>query len=399
MGSPNNSRQWGYPWYVDLPLPAMTRADKRRAREAESVVSKGSLDEVRRLCCEGGGLVTAAVRRMAWPRLLGIQHSDIRRIEAEYPHPDRGQIELDVNRSMFMIPDSHRQEFRQRLLRVLLAALTDHGRLDESKPVRWYYQGFHDVATIFILVLGEECAAAALSRVAEWQLRPWMVKGSRFRDVVDLVPAVLEAGNIDLFQCLDRTVGQAGMGADYTLSWVLTWFSHRLDRLDHACRVFDFLLASPPITVVYLAAACVLSRHDEIVSVEDFCSHWEVLQRMPRDPDLEQWFRTARELAEKMPPANLVSRVYGGEAPRAVHPEVSSLFVHPRDPRRAGEVLAERLSLYPDSASVPLRADPPRRSGWAASDVGKLLGIACAALIALRVLRTFSAEQPLVLPF
>ena len=41
----------------------------------------------------------------------------------------------------------------------------------------------------------------------------------------------------------------------FALSWVLTWFSHDIVRYHHVTRIFDFLLASHPLMVVYLSCA------------------------------------------------------------------------------------------------------------------------------------------------
>jgi TBC1 domain family member 20 len=41
----------------------------------------------------------------------------------------------------------------------------------------------------------------------------------------------------------------------FALSWILTLFSHNIDTLVPAQRVFDFLLARNPCGVIYLGVA------------------------------------------------------------------------------------------------------------------------------------------------
>jgi len=41
----------------------------------------------------------------------------------------------------------------------------------------------------------------------------------------------------------------------FTLSWVLTWFSHNLQSFDDITRIFDHLLASHPVMPIYLTVA------------------------------------------------------------------------------------------------------------------------------------------------
>ena len=69
--------------------------------------------------------------------------------------------------------------------------------------------------------------------------------------------------------CFDITISHATKAAQplvvilmqmhsmFTLSWILTWFSHNLTSFHQVCRIFDYLLASHPVAPVYLAAAVI----------------------------------------------------------------------------------------------------------------------------------------------
>ena len=47
----------------------------------------------------------------------------------------------------------------------------------------------------------------------------------------------------------------------FCLSWLITWFGHVVRRLDEACRLVDFLLASHPLMPVYLSGAVRENAH------------------------------------------------------------------------------------------------------------------------------------------
>lgn len=47
----------------------------------------------------------------------------------------------------------------------------------------------------------------------------------------------------------------------FALSWLLCLFSHDIDKLEPTQRVFDYLLARNPISVVYLAVAVSIKSH------------------------------------------------------------------------------------------------------------------------------------------
>lgn len=59
----------------------------------------------------------------------------------------------------------------------------------------------------------------------------------------------------------------AHMPSFFTLSWLLTWFSHNISKLEDVCRVFDFLLSSHPLMSVYLAAATIVYFRGQVLTL------------------------------------------------------------------------------------------------------------------------------------
>lgn len=54
------------------------------------------------------------------------------------------------------------------------------------------------------------------------------------------------------------------VGTMFALPWYLTWFGHSLPYYRTVVRLFDYFLASTPLFPLYVAAAIVLHRVDEI---------------------------------------------------------------------------------------------------------------------------------------
>jgi hypothetical protein len=72
--------------------------------------------------------------------------------------------------------------------------------------------------------------------------------------MMNLIYKIL-APDVELMDDLNEITG--GMFPMFALSWVLTLFSHDLEDFSAICRIFDYVIASPPIVPVYLAAAMI----------------------------------------------------------------------------------------------------------------------------------------------
>ncbi|KAJ1761799.1 GTPase-activating protein gyp8 [Coemansia sp. RSA 1752] len=69
----------------------------------------------------------------------------------------------------------------------------------------------------------------------------------------------------------------------FAISWVLTWFAHDVDDFASICRIYDFLIVSPPMQVVYVAAALVKHSEREVLAMErDFAMVHTGLTKLPQ---------------------------------------------------------------------------------------------------------------------
>jgi len=97
------------------------------------------------------GLLQDSLRIRVWPHLLGIQPADL---ELDYKtniykHRDWDQVERDVERSLLKLDKSEQVEKRKELSTIIHSILSLHTDLN-------YYQGFHDIASVLLLVCGEK---------------------------------------------------------------------------------------------------------------------------------------------------------------------------------------------------------------------------------------------------
>jgi hypothetical protein len=194
------------------------------------------------------------------------------------------QIEKDLARSMAHLDvvkrafkERKRSEARLALGRILHTLFSLHeGDLH-------YVQGFHDIAQVFLLVCaqpsdpsapfswasnarGEELAFHLTERLALLHLR------DSLRPTLDAVVQTMSL----IFPLLARAdppvhalLQRAHVQSFFSLSWILTWFSHNLDRLGDVARVFDFFLSSHPLMPVYATVALITQLREGLMQLQE----------------------------------------------------------------------------------------------------------------------------------
>ncbi|CAG5114472.1 unnamed protein product [Candidula unifasciata] len=96
------------------------------------------------------------------------------------------------------------------------------------------------------------------------------------------------------------------LGTIFALSWVITWFSHVLGDIKRILRVFDFFLASHRMMPVYLSAAFVLYREQDIYAAGDEMGYiHKCLSTIPPDLPLESLLQRAGDLYLQYPPTEI----------------------------------------------------------------------------------------------
>ncbi|CAD8067475.1 unnamed protein product [Paramecium sonneborni] len=200
-------------------------------------------------------------RKQIWIKLLGIDQ------QLQYNESQKclqhDQLLKDVNRSLNTISQIKNfkeiDQLRKCLMEVLDTIFSQH-------PNYSYYQGYHDVVSILILVLGVEQGYIAATYAAQ----------NFFKDYLDqelattITPQYLFIRNLLLRYSRDNSnqkLRQIMLIIEHptcVIPWILTWFSHSLENINDICRIWDFLLCSKQSTILYVCAAFIAIHHDNI---------------------------------------------------------------------------------------------------------------------------------------
>ena len=197
------------------------------------------------------------------------------------------------------LDESERQLDRRKgeLSSVITEVLREH-------PMLSYFQGYHDIVQVFLLVLGVDQAPKAVAHLSLLRIRDFMLPSlSASIAQLDLLPAILSAADRKL--CLHLSQTQPF----FALSATLTLYAHDIQEYGDIARLFDFLIAQPAVVSIYFFAVIVLSRRDELFDIpaeEPEMLH-SVLCKLPKPLNLEALISGTMTLFEEHPPECLPS--------------------------------------------------------------------------------------------
>lgn len=265
------------------------------------------LDALRALAATEGGLVSDEARRQAWPLLLGnTSQEDVKPGIEEYEnwkdlpkHRDEDQVQLDVNRSFIYYPNDQSAKNIDRRKEELSDLITEVLR---RQPYLCYFQGYHDICQVFLLVLEPQDRAVAVARLSALRTRDFMLpKLEPALAQLRLIPAILYAANPKLCKYLSHT------NPFFALSGTLTMYAHDIEEYGEIARLFDILLAREAVFSVYMFAQIVLQRSDELfeIPVDDLDMLQFTLSKLPKPLNLEALIQNTVGLLNKYPPERL----------------------------------------------------------------------------------------------
>uniref|UniRef100_A0A915MD97 Rab-GAP TBC domain-containing protein n=1 Tax=Meloidogyne javanica TaxID=6303 RepID=A0A915MD97_MELJA len=223
-------------------------------------------------------------------------------IEELQSHPDWKQVELDVIRTLSRFPPDIEDVERERLQQQLTPLIV---RILYQNEDFHYYQGFHDVCLTFLLILDADEAFKAVQSICQ--------RGS-FGNYLScsLEESVLKELD-DIYVLLflhDREVEEQLRGLElgtlFALSWPLTWFSHALQHHSQVTLFFDFFLCSDYLMPIYVSAALICERREEILNCEkEMPLMHKLLNHVPAEINCNRIVSTARSLYGSYPPTVL----------------------------------------------------------------------------------------------
>lgn len=169
-------------------------------------------------------------------------------------------------------------------------------------PMLCYFQGYHDIVQVLLLVLGEKKATLAMAQISLFRIRDYMLPSlSPAVKHLHLIPAIIETTDPQLRQHLGN------IQPFFALAATLTLYAHDIQEYSSIARLFDFLLAQEPVVTIYLFAAMILSRKKELSEIpedEPEMLHF-MLSKLPSPLDLDAHISHATRLFHDHPPETL----------------------------------------------------------------------------------------------
>lgn len=192
------------------------------------------------------------------------------------------------------------------------------------QPHLCYFQGYHDICQVFLLVLPAASGpnsspsterqrrqrALAVSRLSTLRIRDFMLPSlgpavAQLR----LIPDILGSADAALAARLQRTATEPY----FALADTLTMFAHNVRQLAAIARLFDALLAREPAFALYVFARLALDRSADLVGDPQYRAEPDMLHfalsKLPQSPalDLDDAVAGAARLLADHPPDSLPS--------------------------------------------------------------------------------------------
>ncbi|KAI1339510.1 rab-GTPase-TBC domain-containing protein [Xylariaceae sp. FL0016] len=283
---------------------------QKKARILEAC-ERRDLDHLKDLAVSSGGLMDDELRSQAWPILLGF-NADMPGVGptrdgsgTEKPeswqhlprHQDEDQVKLDVDRSFVYYPHddtpAELDDKKAALQELIVEVLRRHSYLH-------YFQGYHDICQVFLLVLPPALRAPALRRLSVLRIRDFMLPNlSPALAQLRLIPSILYAVDPVLTAHLGR------IEPYFALADTLTMFAHNVQRYASIARLFDALIAREQVFCLYVFARTILHRRAELLATDEADMLHFTLSKLPQDLDLDAIIRDAAALFAAHPPESL----------------------------------------------------------------------------------------------
>lgn len=171
-----------------------------------------------------------------------------------------------------------------------------------THPSLAYFQGFHDVAQVLLLVLGPAAAQIALARMSLLRIRDFMLPTlAGAMSQLNLLPAILKLADPPLANYLPTN-------SFWALSAILTLYAHDVQNYAQIARLFDFLLVAPATAPLYFFAAVIISRREDLLEIdpEDIDILHVTLTRLPSNRmDFDKLITDALLIMKEYPPRSL----------------------------------------------------------------------------------------------
>ncbi|KAH8200676.1 hypothetical protein TruAng_005140 [Truncatella angustata] len=321
--------------------------------------SRGDIDDLKKLAVSEGGFLSDALRSRAWPVLLGVaprnanssdsndavptsrsaaekqqslsletpgildgEWADLPRHQDEDQYVESPWSPLNLDRScrfgylvaaprflhtavsysanLGLLSDQSQSQLdtkKRELSDLITETLRRH-------PYLCYFQGYHDICQVFLLVLPPELRAGAVAHLSALRIRDFMLP--------NLTPAIAQLRLIpDILYAVDPALCRHLSQTEpfFALSGTLTMYAHDIQSYSSIARLFDALLAREQVFSVYVFAQIVLNRRAELFDTPDTEPEMlhSILSKLPQPLDLDALITDAASLFHRHPPEALRS--------------------------------------------------------------------------------------------
>ncbi|KAK2678123.1 Rab-GTPase-TBC domain [Fusarium oxysporum f. sp. vasinfectum] len=269
------------------------------------------IGRLRSLAEAHGGFLSDTLRRQAWPILLGLDAPSDEKDDLDLAlaqedsntwkqlprHRDEDQVQLDVNRSFIYYPDNQSDAELSLRKSELSSLITEVLR---RYPYLCYFQGYHDISQVLLLVLAPAWRARVLARLSVLRIRDFMLPSfGPTTAQLRLLPDILHVADPKLRRHL------AGVEPFYALAGTLTMYAHNIETYQDIARLFDVFLAREPVFTVYMFAQIILDRRNEIFEIDEPDMLHVILGKVPTKMDLDELIIKSVALFEQHPPETL----------------------------------------------------------------------------------------------
>ncbi|KAG6096375.1 hypothetical protein E4U31_005469 [Claviceps sp. LM219 group G6] len=284
---------------------------EKKSDEIREACKWRDVQKLRILAESTDGLLSDELRGLAWPVLMGLfvdtsscsagssdGDTDIDRSWERLPrHRDEEQVQLDVDRAFVYYPtdrsEADMQKCKSELLSLILEVLRRH-------PYLCYFQGYHDICQVFLLVLRPPWRASVVARLSILRIRDFMLSSLEPTTAqLRLLPDLLAKADPKLRQHI------ATIEPFYALAGTLTMYAHNIQAYRDIARLFDVFLAREPVFPIYVFAQIVINRRNEVLDIVEPDMLQVVLSRVPPNMDLEALIAEATRLFDRFPPQYL----------------------------------------------------------------------------------------------
>ncbi|KHN97878.1 Rab-GAP/TBC domain protein [Metarhizium album ARSEF 1941] len=285
--------------------PTARKALEDKAEAVRDACKWKDIARLRSLAESTGGLLNDELRRSAWPILLGLPPDLLNDQEAVTdwaqltPHRDEDQVQLDVNRSFIYYPNDKSEAQLEKCKSELLALIVEVLR---RHPYLCYFQGFHDICQVFLLVLQPGWRPHVVARLSILRIRDFMLPSlGPTTAQLRLIPDLLAKADSELRKHI------ATIEPFYALAGTLTMYAHNIEAYSDIARLFDVFLAREAVFPIYVFAQIIMARRTEILDVEEPDMLQVMLAKVPPNMDLDALITNAVSLFDQFPPESLPS--------------------------------------------------------------------------------------------